>query len=99
MKHPPLLFLDCETLGLGDAPVWEIAALRVVDGKVSNSDTLHLFVEHDPSLADPNLPQTFRDDYEKRFIEDNPLKNSVDVSVNAVRYAARDKAIVCGSNP
>lgn len=98
-KHPPLLILDVETLGLGNAPVWEVFALRVVDGKVANSDTIHMFVEHDPALADPDLPEQFREDYRKRYIEANPLKMPQAEAVQVIRYAARGKALVLGSNP
>lgn len=103
-KHPPLLFLDTETLGLGAAPIWECSGFRVVDGKVQNASFIQMFVEHDELDADgtpwvDSLPPSFTDDYQKRFIDANPLRMSQRDAVNAVRWASRDKAIVCGSNP
>lgn len=99
IKHPPMVFLDVETLGLGAAPIWEISGFRVVDGKVENAGFLELFVDHDPALMDPTLPQAFRDDYQKRFTDAKPLTVSPAKAVQAISYLARGRALVCGSNP
>lgn len=95
MKHPPLLFLDVEALGLGEAPVWEVAAARIDFGwKMQHWEA---FVQHDPHDMDPNLPQAFRDDYLARYAPTQAVPTSY-VSERIGRMA-EGGAIVCGSNP
>lgn len=98
-KHPPIALIDTETLGLGDAPIWEVCGFRVEDGKVVNASFIELFVEHDPELMDPELPQSFRDDYEERYHRKNPLKVTPAKMVQAVSHLVRGGALVVGSNP
>jgi hypothetical protein len=100
INHPPLLVIDCETLGLGDAPIWEIGALRINEGgTIGNSDTVHLFVEHDPEGWLEDLPKPFRDDYQERFVDKRPLTVTQKDAVRAISYAARGRVLVLGSNP
>lgn len=105
MRHPTLLFLDCETLGLEkDAPIWEIAAIRVEGNrrqeeppKIHNRVTVWSgFVQHDSSKADSNLPYSYREDYEQRF--DPYFARGIPDALEVIRILA-DGAVVCGSNP
>lgn len=96
-KHPPLLFLDVESLGLDDAPVWEVAAIRV--STITHENPIHYqsFVDHDPTEMDSELPQSFRDDYEKRYnvVESFPPTFVAEKIADMIAPGT----IVCGSNP
>lgn len=98
MKQP-LLFLDCESLGTDlEAPVWEVAYIRVSPNGVTLTESM--LVEHDPAIAAvwlPNLPQSFQDDYLSRYVPDAAM--SMEYVVTAVSRASQDRALVCGSNP
>lgn len=96
MKHPPLLFLDVETLGLQeDSPIWEIALLHVTaHGQMREKWTC--FVKHDPRLMDPQLPDAFIEDYNKRFVGSRAL-DPIE-AFDAVSHFA-EGSHVCGSNP
>lgn len=95
MKHPPLLFLDTETVGINPAaPIWEIAAVRIEPtGSATHFETL---VAHDPGDWLLTLPKLFVDDYKKRYDADQAAHPRV-----AVERLAKitEGAIVCGSNP
>lgn len=97
MKNPPILFLDCETLGLDlAAPIWEVAAIRVGDtGMVE--DVLTMFVEHDPADWVQTLPASFQDDYERRYSADQ-AKTEAKV-VRALAMMITPGTVVAGSNP
>lgn len=97
MKHPPLLFIDVETLGLlEDSPIWEVAAMLVTANGVMRQQ-FSVFVEHDPALVDPDLPQSFRDDYGSRYVPDRALDPAI--VVTRIAQLAENGAHVCGSNP
>lgn len=68
-----LCILDTETLGTSStAPTWEFASVRrFVDG--GHDDSVEFFIRHDPSLADPDLPESFLADYRERYIADDAL--------------------------
>lgn len=101
MKHPPLLFLDTETLGLDvNAPIWEIAAIRLA--QAPGVDQWHStefsgFVDHvDPLNYLATLPKSFQDDYRTRYDPENCW------GANAALARIADMAegaIVVGSNP
>lgn len=97
MKHPPLLIIDTETLGLDDAPVWEVAAIRVdEDGQVA--DKYQAFVQHgDPSPWIDDLPASFSNDYENRY--DSSIAVYPESVVLQIDKMAAGKALVLGSNP
>ena len=60
----PMVFLDCETAGLGwHDPIWEIAAIRRVWGETDRE--FHAYVQHDPKAA-AGLPEKFRVDHDTR---------------------------------
>lgn len=96
MKHPPLLFLDCETVGLPEqAPIWEIAGIRV---SMSGLETgFQTFVNHDPGQWLLTLPKSFVDDYKKRY--DPELAHSPTRIIEKLCNLADGGAIVAGSNP
>lgn len=94
MKHPPLLFLDCETLGLDiNAPIWEVAAVRVNQFAESS---LEMFVAHDPANWVATLPNSFQEDYHQRYTLDNA--DTPEVVIHNLSLMAKG-AIVVGSNP
>lgn len=99
MKHPPLLFLDTECLGLGDAPIWEVAAVRIdANGLMRQQWTG--FVEHDPDEATAwlkLLPKSFRDDYERRYVRADAVSRQK--AAEKISYLSTGGAIVVGSNP
>lgn len=91
------VFLDTETLGLSRrTPIWEFAAIRIEDdGSLSARE--HFQIIHDPTLADPDLPQWFRDDYEQRY---NPADAvPPELAADAIAEIVRDGAVIAGSNP
>ncbi|MCV7208836.1 hypothetical protein [Mycolicibacterium canariasense] len=91
------VFLDTETLGTSRrAPIWEFAAVRVDD----NGDQVaseHFQIIHDPKLIDPDLPQSFRDDYARRYNESDAVPPKL--AANAIADIVRDDAVIAGSNP
>lgn len=95
MRHPPLLFLDTECLGLDiNAPIWEVAAIRVVDGAAAvQLDTL---VYHEPGKWVATLPTSFQVDYRTRYSD-----TEADSKTNVITYidAMAEGVIVVGSNP
>lgn len=99
MKQPSLLFLDCETLGLGDAPVWEVAAIAIT----ANGTMLQrfsAFVEHDQTDAAmwlDELPSSFANDYQSRYVPDKAWAR--ETVAGKIMMMAEGGAIVCGSNP
>lgn len=94
MNHPPLLFLDCESLGLDDEPIWEVAAARIeLSSWVIEYEA---FVDHDPNQMSPELPESFRRDYEARYTADESLPPMF-VAEKIAEMA--EGTIVCGSNP
>lgn len=60
-----IVFLDTETLGLGDAPIWEFAAIR---RQPDGTETVRqFFIRHDPYPWLDDLPDEFANDYVARF--------------------------------
>ncbi len=61
----PLVFLDCETTGLGlEDPIWEIGLIR---REPDGAETVHhFFVEHDQAAAG-QLPEKYRADHDARY--------------------------------
>lgn len=100
MNHPPLLFLDTETLGLHpDAPVWEVAAILVTANGAMHQRWA-AFVEHDQTdvaMWLDQLPPSFANDYQSRYVPDKAA--SPKVAASAIALMAAGGAIVCGSNP
>ena len=95
MNNPPILILDVETLGLGDAPVWEVASVFLTsgDGRIAAG---HWLVDHDPDDMDPELPQSFRDDYAARY---NVVKSFPQKKVIEELSTIPKETMVMGSNP
>lgn len=100
MQHPPLLFLDCETLGLReDAPVWEVAAI-LITANGAMQQHWSAFVQHDQTIATEyleELPQSFREDYLARYAPDEAW--APETVAGKIAFMAEGGAIVCGSNP
>ena len=95
MAHT-LLFLDIETLGVTPGvAIWEVAAARFEDGRLQG--TMSTFVQHDSDRCDPDLPQSFLDDYLLRFVP-SAAQHPKEV-LDALSRFAEGGAIVCGSNP
>lgn len=96
-----LVFLDVETLGLNPAaPIWEFAAIRrEVNGGFICDTKIELFIQHDPAhwLDDPEFPDSFKDDYRKRFDRETALPESA--AADIIASYVKDKAVVHGSNP
>lgn len=98
-----LLFLDTECLGTQPHhATWEIAWRQPLSMVGDSTEVRHdykwsFFVQHDPEARDPDLPQSFVDDYEKRFDPEAaiPMK---EVLERLARFA-KDRALVLGSNP
>lgn len=63
-----IVFMDTETLGTElDSPIWEFAAIRR-NAKTGQDDArMHLFINHDPALMSPDLPESFVLDYQARW--------------------------------
>lgn len=101
MTRQPIVFLDCETLGLDPAaPIWEFACLRRdydEDGSYFTR-TVEFFIQHDPAkwLDDPDYPDSFKQDYRDRFIREDAMPETVAASIIA---AAVTDAVVHASNP
>ena len=101
MNHPPLLFLDTETLGLDiEAPIWEVAAIRV---EPHSEQTKTWLVEHDPTDENGvpwlnSLPDSFAEDYLNRFVRFSGRACNPFGVVEQLAELAKG-AIVCGSNP
>jgi len=89
-----LLFLDIETLGIAPgSAIWEVAAQRFEGGVLQGQ--MSVFVMHDINAVDPDLPQSFRDDYAERYqaelaIGIRPMFERLE------RFS--EGAMVCGSN-
>lgn len=96
MKHPPLLFVDIETLGLDiNAPAWELAATRINPLKGTRK-FMNTFIIHQPSSWAATLPLSFQKDYRERYDED--IARTPASVINELSIMA-DGAIVVGSNP
>lgn len=83
-----------------DAPVWEVAFIRVDGNQPFGDQRMSMFVRVDPDQRDewlPKLPQEFQDDYRSRYVSDRVFTPE-DV-VNLVARASEGRALVCGSNP
>ncbi|MCV7255640.1 hypothetical protein H7J86_26095 [Mycobacterium hackensackense] len=91
------VFLDTETLGTSRrAPIWEFAAVRIDDnGEQVASE--HFQIVHNPALVDPDLPQSFRDDYARRYNPDEAVPP--ELAASAIAEIVRGDAVIAGSNP
>lgn len=94
--HPPLLFLDTESLGLGDAPLWEVAAIYVNEYGGIRSQ-FSMFLKHDAGDWFDTLPEPFQEDYLSRFVPDEAI-DPVKAVLKICKYL-QPGTIVCGSNP
>lgn len=93
---PDFVILDTETLGTSStAPTWEFAAVRrFADG--SPDDSTEFFIRHDPSLADPDLPESFLADYRDRYIADDALdEQSAAAMIHLVTRGA--ELVICNT--
>lgn len=91
------VFLDTECLGVSRrAAVWEFAAVRIEDD-ASLSSREHFQIVHDPTLMDDDLPQSFRDDYARRYNADDAVIPSV--AARAIADIVSGGAVIAGSNP
>lgn len=100
MKNSPILFIDCETLGLKeDSPIWEVAWM-LIDGYDNLLTHDSVLVEHDPDLMDPDLPQPFFDDYSVRYIPQEAMTHTrLTERLARVVAMTSERPIVAGSNP
>lgn len=95
--NSPILILDTETLGLDiEAPVWEVAAIRI-DPVLGPRHELELLVSHDPGDWVETLPTSFQEDYRSRF--DFEKAYAPEHVADRIAYMARGGAIVMGSKP
>ena len=71
----PLVFLDCETLGLGiNDPIWEIAAIRRESDGTENRYHFHVSDAEGRRLTPPGgFPDRFRADFDARSGQVPPL--------------------------
>ena len=71
----PLVFLDCETLGLGiNDPIWEIAAIRRESDGTENRYHFHVSDAEGRRLTPPDgFPDRFRADFDARYGQVPPL--------------------------
>lgn len=70
MTRSDITFLDTETLGLHRrAPIWEFAAIRRTyhDSGGYTETPYHCFIKHRRNPWLSHLPDSFKDDYLKRF--------------------------------
>ncbi len=100
MTNPPIVSLDTETLGLAvHHPIWELALIR---REPDGAQVEHQwYVKHDPTKGDPDLPDSFRADYETRYQPEAAI-DTVDLGVimrHLLRPIDGQQPILIGSNP
>ena len=100
MTNPPIVSLDTETLGLAvHHPIWELALIRrEPDGAQVEH---HWYVRHDDLAGDPDLPESFRTDYESRYDAHAAIRTR-DLAVilrHLLRPIDGQQPILIGSNP
>lgn len=104
MNTDPIMFLDVECLGLDDdAPVWNIAAIRVAPNGRCRW-IADLLVEHDADDATRRIdamPESFRVDYQRRYVERDPAAEvmSAGDAARIIWTHATPGTLVAGSNP
>ena len=95
-----LVAIDTETLGLAaHHPIWELALIRrEPDGAQVEH---HWYVRHDDLAGDPDLPESFRTDYESRYDAHAAIRTR-DLAVilrHLLRPIDGQQPILIGSNP
>ena len=72
----PLVFLDCETLGLDITdPIWEVAAIRREPDGTETRHHWHVGGEFgQPVTPAPDFPERFRADFDRRYGVDQPIE-------------------------
>lgn len=72
----PLVFLDCETLGLDITdPIWEVAAIRRELDGTETRHHWHVGGEFgQPVTPAQNFPERFRADFDRRYGVDQPIE-------------------------
>ena len=100
MTNPPIVSLDTETLGLAvHHPIWELALIRrEPDGAQVEH---HWYVRHDDLAGDPDLPESFRTDYESRYDESAAIlpHDLATILRHLLRPIDGQRPIFIGSNP
>ena len=100
MTNPPIVSLDTETLGLAvHHPIWELALIRrEPDGAQVEH---HWYVRHDDLAGDPDLPESFRADYEARYDKSAAIlpHDLATILRHLLRPIDGQQPILIGSNP
>ena len=100
MTNPPIVSLDTETLGLAvHHPIWELALIRrEPDGAQVEH---HWYVHHDDLAGDPDLPESFRADYEARYDKSAAIlpHDLATILRHLLRPIDGQQPILIGSNP
>ena len=95
-----LVAIDTETLGLAVRhPIWELALIRrEPDGAQVEH---HWYVRHDDLAGDPDLPESFRADYEARYDKSAAIlpHDLATILRHLLRPIDGQQPILIGSNP
>ena len=95
-----LVAIDTETLGLAvHHPIWELALIRrEPDGAQVEH---HWYVRHDDLAGDPDLPESFRADYEARYDKSAAIlpHDLATILRHLLRPIDGQQPILIGSNP
>ena len=95
-----LVAIDTETLGLAaHHPIWELALIRrEPDGAQVEH---HWYVRHDDLAGDPDLPESFRADYEARYDESAAIlpHDLATILRHLLRPLDGQQPILIGCNP
>ena len=96
----PLVFLDCETLGLDiPDPIWEVAAIRREPDGTETRHHWHVGGEFgQPVTPAPDFPERFRADFDRRYGVGQPIEPWPYVA-SQLELLFRDRPHVVGAVP
>lgn len=100
LSMSPLVFLDCETLGLDITdPIWEVAAIRREPDGTETRHHWHVGGEFgQPVTPAPGFPEWFRADFDRRYGVDQPIEPWPYVA-SQLELLFRDRPHVVGAVP